>query len=77
MSNSRIEMTEPRYSEAEVIARKLLPATNRITLHRWRGKGLIGFLRIGGKVYYTQSHIESFLARCERPARIKASGGAR
>lgn len=77
MKNCKIDLTEPRFSESEVINQKLLPAKNRITLNRWRKKGLIGFLRIGGKVYYTQTQIENFLARCERPARFSATGGAR
>ncbi len=69
MSNKQISIEEARFSETEVIEKKLLPTESRITLFRWRKKGLLGFLRIGSKVYYTRTHIETFLGRCERPAK--------
>jgi hypothetical protein len=46
-----------------------LDIKNRITLWRWRRRGLLGFYRIGNKIYYGDSHISQFLARCERKAR--------
>lgn len=72
MSNGTIKV-EPRYSESEVIERKLLPVRNRVTLHRWRKRKLIGFYRIANKIFYGESHILDFLARCER----KAKGGTK
>lgn len=67
---------EQFYSEMEVIEKRLLPGvTNRITLHRKRKEGLIGFIRVGHQVFYSQSHLDEFLARCERPARPKQQRG--
>lgn len=71
MSND-LALNEKRYAEGEVIALRLIPGiTNRITLHRKRKARLIGFYRIGNKIFYGESHIRDFLARCER----KAKGG--
>jgi hypothetical protein len=69
MSNG-IELSEKRYPEGEVIALGLIPGiTNRITLHRKRKAKLIGFYRIGKRIYYGESHLREFLARCERKAK--------
>lgn len=73
MSNN-VALDEKRYAEGEVIALGLIPGiTNRITLHRKRKARLIGFYRIGNKIYYGEGHIREFLARCER----RAKGGER
>lgn len=67
---SNVEKIEKRYAESEVIALGLIPGiTNRITLHRKRKAKLIGFYRIGNKIFYGKHHIEEFLSRCERKAR--------
>jgi hypothetical protein len=58
---------ESRYTGAE--ATRKLGFKNRLTLWRWRRRGLIGFYRIGNWIYYGDSHISQFLARCERKAR--------
>ena len=63
------QQIEPRFSEAEVIEKNLLPVKNRITLNRWRAQKKIGFYRIGGRIFYGQSHIAEFLKRCERKAK--------
>jgi hypothetical protein len=66
---------EARYSEREVIEKRLIPGiTNRITLHRKRKLRLIGFYKIGNKVFYGDSHISDFLTRCERKAKGKGGG---
>lgn len=76
MGNIGLNISEPRYSEGQVIELGLIPGiTNRITLHRKRKAQLIGFYRIGNKVFYGQSHIEEFLKRCERKAKV--AGGTR
>lgn len=73
MSND-VTLNEKRYAEAEVIALSLIPGiTNRITLHRKRKARLIGFYRIGNKIFYGEGHIREFLARCER----RPKGGER
>lgn len=64
---------ETQYSESEVIEKGLIPGiSNRVTLHRKRKNRLIGYLKIGNKVFYSETHIRDFLARCER----KPKGGA-
>lgn len=69
MSNSDT-LNERRYSESEVVAKGLIPGiTNRITLHRKRKAKLIGFYRIGNKIFYGENHIREFLSRCERKAK--------
>ena len=69
MSNTAevINTNESRYTESETMRK--LDIKNRITLWRWRRKGWLGFYRIGNKIYYGDSHISQFLARCERKAR--------
>ena len=74
MSNG-IELNEKRYPESEVVALRLIPGiTNRITLHRKRKAKLIGFYRIGNKIFYGESHIKDFLARCERKPKGALAG---
>lgn len=69
MSNVETK-NEKRYAENEVIALGLIPGIrNRITLHRKRKAKLIGFYRIGNKIFYGEHHIEEFLSRCERKAK--------
>jgi hypothetical protein len=58
---------ETRYTEAEA-ARKL-GFRNRLTLWRWRRRGLLSFYRIGQRVFYADHHLAEFLARCERKAK--------
>lgn len=65
-----VELAEKRYPESEVIALRLIPGiTNRITLHRKRKAKLIGFYRVGNRVFYSESHIKEFMSRCERKAK--------
>jgi hypothetical protein len=64
-----INPNESRYSETETMRK--LDVRNRLTLWRWRRRGLIGFYRIGNRIYYGDSHIRAFLARCEHKARVK------
>jgi hypothetical protein len=69
MSNTNT-LSEKRYHEKEVITLQLIPGiTNRVTLHRKRKAKLIGFYRIGNRIFYGESHIAEFLARCERKAK--------
>lgn len=69
MSNE-VLLNEKRFAESEVIALGLLPGiTNRITLHRKRKAKLIGFYRIGNKIFYGETHLREFLSRCERKAK--------
>jgi hypothetical protein len=69
MSNATevINPHESRYTETETLAK--LGLKSRITLWRWRRRKLIGFYRIGNKIYFGDSHIREFLARCERKAK--------
>jgi hypothetical protein len=69
MSNAAevINPNESRYTEDE--AAHKLGLKSRITLWRWRRRKLIGFYKIGNKVYYGDSHLRAFLARCERKAK--------
>lgn len=63
-------INEPRWAESEVIALGLIPGvTNRVTLHRKRKAKLLGFFKVGNRIFYGQRHIEEFLARCERKAK--------
>lgn len=63
---------EQFYSEVEVIEKRLVPGvTNRITLLRKRQLGQLGFIRVGHQVFYSQQHLDDFLARCERPAKAR------
>ena len=73
MGNTEMNIPQPRYSEDQVIQLGLIPGiTNRITLHRKRKAKLIGYFRIGNRVFYGADHIAEFMARCERKA-----GGAK
>lgn len=73
-SNQQVSLEEKRYSETEVIAQGLIPGiTNRITLLRKRQAKLIGHYVIANKIFYGESHIKEFLARCERPAKVKTA----
>lgn len=44
---------------------------SRITLLRMRKAGKIGFYRIGTRVLFSESHINEFLSRVERKARVR------
>jgi hypothetical protein len=67
INSETINPNETRYTEAEA-ARKL-GFKNRLTLWRWRRRGLIGFYRVGQRVFYGDHHLREFLARCERKAK--------
>ena len=70
MDNDQSLTREKWYSENEVLKLRLIPGiTNRITLHRRRKAQLIGFYVIGKKIFYSESHIRDFLARCEQKAK--------
>jgi hypothetical protein len=73
----QVDLNERRYSEEEVIELGLLGCKNRITLHRRRKAGLLGYYRVGGRVYYGQGHIEKYLAHCERNATGKGDANAK
>jgi hypothetical protein len=62
-----INPNESRYTEVEAAAK--LGLKSRITLWRWRRRKLIGFFKIGNKIYYSDGHLRAFLARCERRAK--------
>ncbi len=65
MSNTEsANPNETRYTEDEVA--RLLGFKTRITIWRLRRRGLIGFYRIGYRIYYGDHHIREYLARCER-----------
>jgi len=72
---NQVDLAEKRYSEDEVVDLGLLGCRNRITLHRRRKAGVLGFYRIGGRVYYGEGHIKNYLASCERNTSPK--GGVR
>src|SRR5262249_35481946 len=55
---------EKRYSEIEAL--RILGFKNRLTLWRWRRRGLLGYYRIANKIEYGEHHLSDFLARCER-----------
>lgn len=59
--------TEKRYNETE--ATRWLGFKNRLTLWRWRRRGLLGYYRIGNRIEYGEHHLREFLARCERKAK--------
>lgn len=42
---------------------------SKITLQRKRKDGVISFYRVGGRVLYSFSHLEEYLAKCEQKAR--------
>ncbi len=42
---------------------------SKITLQRKRKDGSISFYRVGGRVLYSPSHLEEYLAKCEQKAR--------
>jgi hypothetical protein len=68
-SNVPSNLDEERWSESEVLRLRLLGIVNRVTLHRKRRAGLIGFYKIGNRVFYGRHHIEEFLAKCEKKAK--------
>jgi Helix-turn-helix domain len=48
---------------------------SRMTETRHRASGRLSFYKIGTRVFYSQQHIEDFLARHERPARGRVRRG--
>lgn len=42
---------------------------SKITLQRKRKDGVIGHYRVGGRVLYSFSHLDEYLAKCEKKAR--------
>jgi hypothetical protein len=65
--NQNAAVNEPRYNEVE--AAKKLGFKCRLTLWRWRRRGLIGFYKVGNRVLYGESHLNDFLLRCQRNAK--------
>ena len=60
------------FSESEVIENGLIPGIkSRVTLFRLRGAKKLGYLNVCNKIYYTQQHLEDYLASCERTAKTK------
>jgi excisionase family DNA binding protein len=45
-----------------------------VTVHRHIKEGKLGSYRMGSRVLVSASHIEDYLARCERPPRAKRGG---
>jgi hypothetical protein len=70
VDSNQINPHETRYSEAEAARR--LGFKNRVTLWRARKRKLIGYYRIGNKIFYGENHLREFLVRCERKARVAA-----
>ena len=58
---------ERRYGPDEAL--RELGFTHRMTLWRWRRRGLLGYYRIGNRIEYGEHHLRDFLARCERKAK--------
>ncbi len=54
-------LSEPEASSALGIS--------KITLQRKRKDGDISFYRVGGRILYSPSHLEEYLAKCEQKAR--------
>lgn len=46
-----------------------LVGISRPTEHRARANGKLGCYKIGTRIFYSDKHIEDFLARHERPAK--------
>lgn len=71
MGNAEItNANETRYTEEEAARR--LGFKTRLTLWRWRRRGMIGFYQVGNRIFYGDHHLRDFLARCERkPKAIK------
>lgn len=46
-----------------------LTKTSRTLRWRWRRSGKLGYCLIGGRIRYTQRHLEEFIARTERKAK--------
>ena len=42
---------------------------SKITLQRKRKDGAISFYRVGGRILYSPSHLDEYLAKCEQKAR--------
>jgi predicted site-specific integrase-resolvase len=57
-----VTIADPKYNEAQAAAILQMDAT---TLNKWRcrGKGP-AYLKIGGKIRYEKSALDSFLASC-------------
>lgn len=66
-STETINSNETRYSEIE--ATHKLGFKNRLTLWRWRKRGLLDYYKIGNRIEYGEHHLAEFLARCERKPR--------
>ena len=61
-------MTEKLISSKEF---REITGLSRMTETRHRASGNLGFYKIGTRVFYSQQHIADFLARYERPARVR------
>jgi len=67
-------INEPKYPTAEAAPK--FPV-HPVTLTRWRLKGLIGYYRIGPRIYYGESHIREFLERCDRKPKTRCERKAK
>jgi len=63
-NNETINANETRYTEDE--AAQKLGFKTRVTLWRWRRRGMIGFYRVGNRIFYGDHHLRDFMAKCER-----------
>lgn len=45
-----------------------LTKTSRTLRWRWRREGKLSYCLIGGRIRYTQQHLEEFISRTERKA---------
>jgi len=52
-----------------------LTKTSRTLRWRWRRDGKLGYCLIGGRIRYTQQHLEEFIARTEHKAKSQAGRG--
>jgi hypothetical protein len=57
---SRISKQENLWDNADLITNWKVSAR---TLADWRGKGLIGYSQVGGKIWYTIEDRENFLSK--------------
>jgi excisionase family DNA binding protein len=53
----------------DALASKL--GVTRATIRNYRNSGRLGYVKLGGRVLFSQSHIDDFVRLCEVPAKIK------
>lgn len=59
------------YTEKELCA---LIGISRMTAYRLREAGKLSYCRVGDKILYLPRHIDEFLSRAEKRARIAGQG---